>query len=150
MLLTCEKYKTFGTFDFVQWVSQHFTVSRTYRGRMIPLSMNILYALYEYLHLHDIDKVSEIYNICFILITHSKLFRKTICQCCKIACLTNGFTLARKYLGRSFIKYVDLELMLREVDWCRAHDINYLKAMPHNYRTWSKYAMLKILLVTWG
>lgn len=59
---------------------------------------------------------------------------------------------ARKLFGKAiglcgkekiFVEYITLELTLGEVDRCRTLYNNYLKAMPHNCKAWSRYADLE-------
>ena len=113
----------------------------------------IYYALYEELQRHDLDRASKIYDACLDLIPHSKFsFSKIWINAAKLHIRRKDLVSARKLLGKAiglcgkervFGEYIALELALGEVDRCRALYTNYLKAMPHNCRAWSKYAELE-------
>ena len=113
----------------------------------------IYYALYEELQRHDLDRASKIYDACIDLIPHSKFsFSKIWINAAKLHIRRKDLVSARKLLGKAigmcgkekiFTEYIALELALGEVDRCRALYTNYLKAMPHNCRSWSKYADLE-------
>lgn len=113
----------------------------------------IYYALYEELQRHDLDRASKIYDACIDLIPHSKFsFSKIWINAAKLHIRRKDLVSARKLLGKAigmcgkekiFAEYIALELALGEVDRCRALYTNYLKAMPHNCRSWSKYADLE-------
>ena len=110
----------------------------------------IYYALYEEMQRRDLDRASKIYDACLDLIPHSRFsFAKIWINAAKLHIRRKDLVSARKLLGRAiglcgkekiFSEYIALELALGEVDRCRSLYANYLKAMPHNCRAWSKYA----------
>jgi crooked neck len=87
------------------------------------------------------------------LIPHAKFsFSKIWINAAKLHIRRKDLVSARKLLGKAiglcgkeriFEEYIALELALGEVDRCRSLYTNYLKAMPHNCRAWSKYAELE-------
>ena len=113
----------------------------------------IYYALYEELQCHDLYRASKVYDACLDVIPHSKFsFAKIWINAAKLHIRRKDLVSARKMLGKAiglcgkeriFTDYIALELALGEVDRCRALYNNYLKAMPHNCRAWSKYAELE-------
>lgn len=113
----------------------------------------IYYALYEEMTQRDLDRASKIYDACLDLIPHPKFsFAKIWINAAKLHIRRKDLASARKLLGRAiglcgkerlFSEYIALELALGEVDRCRSLYANYLKAMPHNCRAWSKYADLE-------
>ena len=113
----------------------------------------IYYAVYEEMQKHDLDRASKVYDACLDLIPHSKFsFSKVWINAAKLHIRRKDLVSARKLLGRAiglcgkeriFTQYIALELALGEVDRCRSLFANYLKAMPHNCRAWSKYADLE-------
>ena len=113
----------------------------------------IYYALYEEMTQRDLDRASKIYDACLDLIPHSKFsFAKIWINAANLHIRRKDLASARKLLGRAiglcgkerlFSEYIALELALGEVDRCRSLYANYLKAMPHNCRAWSKYADLE-------
>jgi crooked neck len=113
----------------------------------------IYYALYEELEMKDLDRASEVYQTCLDIIPHSKFsFAKVWIYAAKLHVRRRDLTSARKLLGNAiglcgkekiFVEYIGLELTLGEVDRCRALYNNYLKAMPHNCKAWSRYADLE-------
>jgi len=113
----------------------------------------IYYALYEELERRDHERASKIYDACLDLIPHKSFsFAKIWTNAAKLHIRRKDLVSARKLLGRAiglcgkesiFTEYIALELALGEVDRCRALYTNYLKAMPHNCRAWSKYAGLE-------
>jgi crooked neck len=113
----------------------------------------IYYALYEEMTQRDLDRASKIYDACLDLIPHPKFsFAKIWINAANLHIRRKDLASARKLLGRAiglcgkerlFSEYIALELALGEVDRCRSLYANYLKAMPHNCRAWSKYADLE-------
>ena len=113
----------------------------------------IYYALFEELKMGDLDRASEAYKACLDLIPHKKFsFAKIWIYAAKLHVRRRDLASARKLLGQAiglcgkekiFVEYIALELMLGEVDRCRALYNNYLKAMPHNCKAWAKYADLE-------
>jgi crooked neck len=113
----------------------------------------IYYALYEELQRRDLYRASKIYDACIDLIPHAKFsFSKIWINAAKLHIRRKDLVSARKLLGKAiglcgkeriFEEYIALELALGEVDRCRSLYTNYLKAMPHNCRAWSKYAELE-------
>mmetsp|Transcript_8383 Transcript_8383/g.19687 ORF Transcript_8383/g.19687 Transcript_8383/m.19687 type:complete len:716 (+) Transcript_8383:200-2347(+) len=113
----------------------------------------IYYALYEEMQRKDLDRASKVYDACLDLIPHASFsFSKIWINAAKLHVRRRDLASARKLLGRAvgmcgkekiFTEYIALELALGEVDRCRALYTNYLKAMPHNCRAWSKYADLE-------
>ena len=113
----------------------------------------IYYALYEELQCQDLYRASKVYDACLDVIPHSKFsFAKIWINAAKLHIRRKDLVSARKLLGKAiglcgkeriFTDYIALELALGEVDRCRALYSNYLKAMPHNCRAWSKYAELE-------
>jgi crooked neck len=87
------------------------------------------------------------------LIPHKKFsFSKIWVMTAQLHVRRQDLMAARKLLGKAiglcgkekiFIEYIDLELALGEVDRCRSLYTNYLKAMPHNCKAWSKFADLE-------
>jgi len=113
----------------------------------------ISYALHEELQCRDLDRAAKVCKTCLDLIPHSKFsFAKIWINAAKLHVRRKDLVSARKLLGRAiglcgkeriFVEYIALELALGEVDRCRMLYSNYLKAMPHNCRAWSKYADLE-------
>ena len=113
----------------------------------------VYYALHEELQCRDLDRAAKVYDACLDLIPHSKFsFAKIWINAAKLHVRRKDLVSARKLLGRAigvcgkeriFVEYIALELALGEVDRCRSLYSNYLKAMPHNCRAWSKYAELE-------
>jgi crooked neck len=113
----------------------------------------IYYALYEELQRRDPERASKIYTACLDLIPHAQFsFSKIWINAAQLHVRRKDLAAARRLLGRAigvcgkeriFTEYIALELALGEVDRCRALYTNYLKAMPHNCRAWSKYADLE-------
>lgn len=113
----------------------------------------IYYALYEELQCYDLYRASKVYDACLDVIPHTKFsFAKIWINAAKLHIRRKDLVSARKLLGKAigmcgkeriFTDYIALELALGEVDRCRALYNNYLKAMPHNCRAWSKYAELE-------
>ena len=113
----------------------------------------IYYAIFEEIEMKDLDRASDVYQTCLNLIPHEKFsFAKLWIHAAKLQVRKRDLTSARKILGKAiglcgkekiFIEYISLELMLGEVDRCRALYNNYLKAMPHNCKAWARYADLE-------
>jgi len=113
----------------------------------------IYYSLYEELSQKDLERASKVYDACLDLIPHANFsFSKIWINAAKLHIRRKDLVSARKLLGRAiglcgkeriFAEYIALELALGEVDRCRSLYTNYLKAMPHNCRAWSKYADLE-------
>jgi len=113
----------------------------------------IYYALYEELEMKDLDRASAVYQTCLDIIPHKKFsFSKVWIYAAKLHVRKRDLDSARKLLGKAiglcgkekiFVEYIALELTLGEVDRCRALYNNYLKAMPHNCKAWSRYADLE-------
>ena len=103
--------------------------------------------------MNDMERASQVYETCLSVIPHDNFsFSKVWIQAAKLLVRQKKLTSARKLLGKAigmcgkekiFIEYIALELALGEVDRCRGLYNNYLKAMPHNCRAWSKYAELE-------
>jgi crooked neck len=103
--------------------------------------------------MNDLERASQVYQACLSVIPHSTFsFSKIWIYAAKLFVRRKVLQSARKLLGRAialcgkekiFTEYIALELALGEVDRCRSLYTNYLKAMPHNCRAWSKYAMLE-------
>lgn len=103
--------------------------------------------------MNDLERASQVYQACLSVIPHSTFsFSKIWIYAAKLFVRRKDLQSARKLLGRAialcgkekiFTEYIALELALGEVDRCRSLYTNYLKAMPHNCRAWSKYAMLE-------
>jgi tetratricopeptide (TPR) repeat protein len=103
--------------------------------------------------MNDLERASQVYQACLSVIPHSTFsFSKIWIYAAKLFVRRKDLKSARKLLGRAiglcgkekiFTEYVALELALGEVDRCRNLYTNYLKAMPHNCRAWSKYAELE-------
>ncbi len=113
----------------------------------------IYYALYEELEMKDLDRAAEVYQTCLDIIPHKKFsFSKVWIYAAKLHVRRRDLVAARKLFGKAiglcgkekiFIEYISLELTLGEVDRCRSLYNNYLKAMPHNCKAWSRYADLE-------
>jgi len=113
----------------------------------------IYYAIYEELQMKDLNRASDVYQACLDIIPHSKFsFAKVWIYAAKLFVRRRDLASARKQLGKAiglcgkekiFVEYIALELTLGEVDRCRALYNNYLKAMPHNCKAWSRYADLE-------
>jgi len=113
----------------------------------------IYYALYEELTMKDLERASQVYQTCISIIPHKQFsFAKIWIYAAKLYVRRKDLQAARKLLGKAiglcgkekiFIEYINLELSLGEVDRCRSLYTNYLKAMPHNCKAWSKYADLE-------
>ena len=113
----------------------------------------IYYAVYEELQNNDLDRAAEVYQACLSLVPHAKFsFSKIWIYAAKLHIRRRDLAAARKLFGKAigvsgkekiFTEYIALELALGEVDRCRTLYSNYLKAMPHNCRAWSKYADLE-------
>lgn len=113
----------------------------------------IYYAIYEEIKMKDLDRASDVYQTCLDIIPHKKFsFSKIWIYSAKLHIRRRDLVTARKLLGKAiglcgkekiFVEYIALELMLGEVDRCRALYNNYLKAMPHNCKAWSRYADLE-------
>jgi len=113
----------------------------------------IYYAVYEELDCKDLERASQVYEACLSVIPHKKFsFSKIWINCAKLYVRRKDLVAARKLLGRAiglcgkeriFTEYIGLELALGEIDRCRVLYANYLKAMPHNCKAWSKYAELE-------
>jgi len=113
----------------------------------------IYYAIYEEITMSDLDRASEVYKTCLRLVPHKKFsFAKIWIYAAKLHVRQKDLTSARKLLGQAiglcgkekiFIEYIALELTLGEIDRTRKIYSNYLSAMPHNCRAWTKYADLE-------
>lgn len=113
----------------------------------------IYYALYEELTNQDLDRASQIYQMCLKVIPHKQFtFSKIWIYAAKVYVRQKDLTAARKVLGRAiglcgkeriFQEYIALELSLGEIDRCRSIYNNYLKTMPHTCSAWTKYAELE-------
>jgi crooked neck len=113
----------------------------------------IYYAIYEELTMGDLDRASKVYETCLSVIPHKRFsFSKIWIYAAKLHVRRMDLDSARKLLGKAigfcgkekiFIEYIALELSLGEIDRCRALYNNYLKAMPHNCKAWTKYAELE-------
>uniref|UniRef100_A0A7S3V5X6 Suppressor of forked domain-containing protein n=1 Tax=Chaetoceros debilis TaxID=122233 RepID=A0A7S3V5X6_9STRA len=113
----------------------------------------IYYAIYEELEIGDMDRATKVYDACLEIIPHAQFsFAKIWVQAAKLHVRKRDLDAARKLLGKAiglcgkekiFIEYISLELTLGEIDRCRALYNNYLKAMPHNCKAWSRYADLE-------
>lgn len=103
--------------------------------------------------MNDLERASQVYQACLSVIPHPTFsFSKIWIYAAKLFVRRKDLQSARKLLGRAialcgkekiFTEYIALELALGEVDRCRSLYTNYLKAMPHNCRAWSKYAELE-------
>lgn len=101
----------------------------------------------------DLPRASQVYKTCLSIIPHAKFsFSKIWIYAAKLHVRRRDLEAARKLLGKAigqcgkeqiFTEYIGLELALGEIDRCRSLYTNYLKAMPHNCRAWSKYADLE-------
>lgn len=113
----------------------------------------IYYAIFEEITMGDLERASKVYETCLIIIPHNKFsFSKIWIYAAKLYVRRKDLDSARKMLGKAiglcgkekiFIEYIALELTLGEIDRCRALYSNYLKAMPHNCKAWTKYAELE-------
>ncbi|KAL9257028.1 Crooked neck-like protein [Drosera capensis] len=101
--------------------------------RYIYLWIN--YALYEELDAQDIDCTRDVYRECLNIIPHGKFsFAKT-------------WILAAQFEIRQynliFKKYIEIELLLGNVERCRTLYEKYLEWSPESCYAWSKFAELE-------
>lgn len=116
----------------------------------------IYYAVFEELFCKDLDRASKVYDMCLSIIPHKEFsFSKIWILAAQLRVRRKDLPSARKLLGRAiglcgkekiYTEYIALEQALGEVDRCRTLYNNYLKAMPHNCRAWSKFAELEKLV----
>lgn len=121
----------------------------------------IKYALFEELVAADSDddaasaaRVRQVYTTCLTLIPHrSFTFAKLWVLYAKFLIRQRDVTAARLALGESlgkcpkkklFRQYIELELMMGEIDRCRTLYAQFLLFDPQNCETWQKYAGLEV------
>jgi crooked neck len=119
--------------------------------RYIYLWIN--YAVYEEVSCKDLERASKVYETFLELIPHKQFsFAKIWILASQVHVRRKDLLAARKLFGKAiglcgkekiFTEYINLELALGEIDRCRALYSNYLKAMPHNCRAWSKFSGLE-------
>uniref|UniRef100_A0A7R9UG91 Suppressor of forked domain-containing protein n=1 Tax=Pinguiococcus pyrenoidosus TaxID=172671 RepID=A0A7R9UG91_9STRA len=117
--------------------------------RYIYLWIN--YALYEELQVGDIDRAREVYAASLRLVPHGDFtFAKLWLLAAKFEIRQRDVSRARKILGQAlglcpmkeklYKGYVELELLLGEVDRCRTVYTKYLEALPHVCNAWIRFA----------
>ncbi|TMW61958.1 hypothetical protein Poli38472_009451 [Pythium oligandrum] len=115
----------------------------------------IKYALFEELIVVDEapDRVRNVYKTCLSIIPHSKFtFAKIWILYAKFLIRQRDVQAARLALGESigkcpkkklFRSYIEIELMLGEIDRCRKIYTQYLLFDGQNCEIWQKYAQLE-------
>lgn len=113
----------------------------------------IYYAIYEELTMDNLERASQVYDACLIVIPHKKFsFAKIWIYAAKLYVRRKDLGAARKMLGRAiglcgkekiYIEYISLELALGEIDRCRKLYDKYISEMPFNCKAWSRYADLE-------
>ncbi|PIA41392.1 LOW QUALITY PROTEIN: hypothetical protein AQUCO_02200066v1 [Aquilegia coerulea] len=116
----------------------------------------IEYALYEELDAQDMERTREVYRECLKRIPHHKFsFSKIWLLAAQFEIRQKNLEAARKLLGNSigraakhkiFRRYIELELMLGNIDRCRTLYEKYLQWAPDSSYVWSKYVELEISL----
>jgi len=119
--------------------------------RYIYLWIN--YALFEELHLEDMEKARLVYSRCLATIPHEKFtFSKIWIMAAHFEVRQKDLTAARKMFGRAigmcprekvFKAYIQMELQLGNVDRCRTLFEKYLEFSPQNGFVWQKFAELE-------
>jgi len=120
--------------------------------RYIYLWIN--YAVFEELHLQDVNKARKVYEDCLACIPHKHFsFTKIWILAANLEVRQKDITAARKILGQAigrcpsknkiFRAYIQLELQLGNVERCRTLYEKYLEYAPHNCQVWQKYADLE-------
>ncbi|KAJ4720246.1 Crooked neck-like protein 1 [Melia azedarach] len=127
------------------------TEEKKYWIRYIYVWMN--YALYEELETRDIERTRDVYRQCLKLIPHSKFsFAKIWLLAAEFEIRQLNLNGARQILGNAigkapkgkiFMRYIELELMLGNVDRARKLHEKYLEWSPENCFAWIKYAELE-------
>ncbi|OWZ22479.1 Pre-mRNA-splicing factor, Crooked neck [Phytophthora megakarya] len=120
----------------------------------------IKYALFEELLASDNDdngscseRCKQVYKTCLKLIPHDKFtFAKIWILYTKFLIRQRDVQGARMILGEAlgrcpkkklFTSYIELELMMGEIDRCRKIYMRFLEFDAQNCETWQKYAMLE-------
>ncbi|UIZ22335.1 hypothetical protein KXD40_005355 [Peronospora effusa] len=120
----------------------------------------IKYALFEELLAGDNDdsgssseRCKQVYQTCLKLIPHEKftfakiwiLYAKFLIRQRDVqsARMTLGEALGRCPKKKLFARYIELELMMGEIDRCRKIYMRFLEFDPQNCDSWQKYAMLE-------
>ncbi|CAN8290067.1 unnamed protein product [Cochlearia groenlandica] len=122
---------------------------KRYWQRYIYLWIN--YALYEDIETGDVDRTRAVYRQCLKLIPHTKFsFAKIWLLAAQFEIRQLNLTGARQILGNAigkapskdkiFKKYIEIELQLGNIDWCRKLYERYLEWSPENCYAWCKYA----------
>lgn len=118
----------------------------------------IKYALFEELLADDdsgtsSERCKQVYQMCLKLVPHNHFtFAKIWVLYAKFLIRQRDVQGARRTLGEAlgrcpkkklFVKYIELELMMGEIDRCRKIYMRFLEFDPQNCETWQKYAMLE-------
>lgn len=118
----------------------------------------IKYALFEELLADDgdgasSDRCQQVYKTCLSVIPHQQFtFAKVWVLYAKFLIRQRDVSAARRVLGESlgkcpkkklFRSYIELELMMGEIDRCRKIYAQFLLFDGQNCETWQKYAMLE-------
>lgn len=116
----------------------------------------IKYALFEELLAADEspERCRQVYTTCLALVPHTKFtFAKIWILYAKFLIRQRDVQAARLALGESlgkcpkkklFRNYIELELMMGEIDRCRKIYAQFLLFDPQNCETWHKYASLEV------
>lgn len=109
--------------------------------------------LYEELDAQDMDRARDVYNSCLKIIPHKKFsFAKIWIMAAQFKLRQLNIDRARKILGSAigmapkdkiFNKYIEMELMLGNIERCRKLYTKYLKLSLENFNVWTKYAELE-------
>ncbi|GMH39793.1 hypothetical protein BSKO_07691 [Bryopsis sp. KO-2023] len=119
--------------------------------RYIYLWIN--YALFEELDVGDVERTREVYRMCFKVIPHQAFtFAKIWILAAHFEIRQKRLDAARKILGMAigmvpkekiFKAYIEIELMLGNVDRCRTLYGKYLEWNPANCSAWCRFAELE-------
>ncbi|CAD7695161.1 unnamed protein product [Ostreobium quekettii] len=119
--------------------------------RYIYLWIN--YALFEELDVGDMGRARDVYYMCLKVIPHEQFtFAKIWILAAQFEIRQKQLDAARKILGMAigmapkekvFKTYIEIELMLGNIDRCRTLYKKYLEWNPENCSAWCRYAELE-------
>ncbi|KAF0929630.1 hypothetical protein E2562_022988 [Oryza meyeriana var. granulata] len=119
--------------------------------RYIYLWIN--YGLFEELNAQDVQRARGVYRECLNTIPHKKFsFSKIWIMAAELEIRDKNLAAARRILGNAigvapkpklFRRYIEIELLLGNVDRCRILSQKFIECAPTNCHAWTSYAELE-------
>uniref|UniRef100_A0A0E0M6K2 Pre-mRNA-splicing factor Syf1-like N-terminal HAT-repeats domain-containing protein n=1 Tax=Oryza punctata TaxID=4537 RepID=A0A0E0M6K2_ORYPU len=113
----------------------------------------INYALFEELDAEDVPRARDVYRECLKTIPHKKFsFSKIWVMAAELEIRDKNLATARRLLGNAigvaprpklFRRYIEIELLLGNVDRCRILSQKFIEHAPSNSHAWRSYAALE-------